>query len=297
MAKNTKQHTKPGNDFCVFILTHGRADKVHTFNTLKKGGYTGKIYLIIDNEDKQAEKYRSLYGDSVIQFNKSEIAKTFDEGDNFGDRRTVIYARNACFEIAKKLGIRYFMQLDDDYTNFSFRVTDTGGYANENESTRIKNLDVIFAALLEYYKSIPALSIAIAQTGDYLGGEDAPIFTSIWQRRKAMNTFICSTDRPFKFFGRVNEDVNTYTALQNRGGMFMTFPLLCIKQKPTQSNSGGMTEMYLDSGTYQKSFYTVMYNPDFVRVGIMNTANARLHHKIRWRNAVPCIISEKYRKA
>ena len=43
-------------DFCVFILTHGRHDRVHTYNTLLKAGYTGKIYIVIDDEDQTAEE-------------------------------------------------------------------------------------------------------------------------------------------------------------------------------------------------------------------------------------------------
>lgn len=41
------------SDFAVFILTHGRADNVATMGALKKGGYTGKWYMIIDDEDGQ----------------------------------------------------------------------------------------------------------------------------------------------------------------------------------------------------------------------------------------------------
>ena len=55
-------------------------------------------------------------------FSKEEMSKTFDEGDNFNDRRCIIYARNACFELAKKVGCKQFIQLDDDYTDFLFRV-------------------------------------------------------------------------------------------------------------------------------------------------------------------------------
>ena len=29
--------------------------------------------------------------------------------------RAIVYARNACFDLAKDLGITYFIQLDDDY--------------------------------------------------------------------------------------------------------------------------------------------------------------------------------------
>ena len=45
------------DDFAVFILSHGRSDKIKTYNTLKKQGYTGKIYIIIDNEDVTADRY------------------------------------------------------------------------------------------------------------------------------------------------------------------------------------------------------------------------------------------------
>ena len=37
------------NNFAVFILTHGRADNVKTHDSLKRCGYTGKIYILIDN--------------------------------------------------------------------------------------------------------------------------------------------------------------------------------------------------------------------------------------------------------
>ena len=54
-------------------------------------------------------------------FDKLEISKEFDTYDNFSDRRTIVYARNACFKIAKKLGYRYFLQCDDDYESFEYR--------------------------------------------------------------------------------------------------------------------------------------------------------------------------------
>ena len=45
-------------DFAVFILTHGRPDNLKTLTTLKKCGYTGEIYFIVDNEDKTIEQYQ-----------------------------------------------------------------------------------------------------------------------------------------------------------------------------------------------------------------------------------------------
>ena len=285
MAKN--------NDFAIFILSNGRPDRVYTYSSLIKSGYTGKVYLIIDNEDKSSQEYYRIYGDKVIVFDKAAIADTFDEGDNFGDRRTVVYARNACFKIANELGITYFMQLDDDYVDFRYKMDSRYNSIHKKD---ILNLDNIIGSLLDYYKSIPAKSLAIAQGGDFIGGLDGDMDRSMNKRRKCMNTFLCSTERPFQFIGRINEDVNTYTRLQNTGFLFMTFPLIAIQQKQTQSNSGGMTELYLDSGTYLKSFYTVMYSPSSVKIKPMRSNNPRLHHQIKWTNTVPCIIDEKHKK-
>jgi hypothetical protein len=276
--------------FCAFILTHGRADRVYTYKSLRKSGYTGPIVLLVDNEDKTVDEYQKKFPGQVYVFDKKAWAEKTDEGDNFNDRRAIIYARNANFEIAKELGYEYFIQLDDDYTDFRHKKNHKDEYMDK----KILNLDAVFDAMLQYYISIPALSIAMAQGGDFVGGK----LGNSWKKpkRKAMNTFICSVHRPFKFFGKVNDDVTTYTTLGSRGALFLTLMNLAIQQKQTQQNAGGMTENYKDNGTYVKSFYSVMYHPSSVRVSVLNSKNSRIHHMIRWRNTVPRILSEDYKK-
>jgi len=281
------------DDFCVFILTHGRPYKVHTYQTLIKAGYTGKIYIVIDNEDKTEADYRRNFGKQVLQFDKAAIAETFDEGDNFNDRRAIIYARNSCWDLAAQVGCKYFIQLDDDYTSFFIRHNSAGDYV----SARIKTtMDDLLTAMLDFYISIPALSIALGQGGDYFGGPEG---NPVSLRRKAMNSFICSTDRPFQFFGRINEDVNTYTTGARRGDLFFTVIQAQLIQLQTQSNAGGMTDLYLDSGTYIKSFYSVMYCPSSVQIGELidhRSPHPRLHHKINWNRTAPKLLSQQHRK-
>lgn len=275
-------------DFCALILTHGRPNNVKTLHSLLKSGYTGAYYIVIDNEDKSAQEYYNKFGDKVVMFNKAEIAKSFDNGDNFNDKRAIIYARNASFGIAKDKGYKYFIQLDDDYDGFYYNFDEELNY----KRNRIKNLDNIFFYLLKYYLSTPALSIAMAQMGDFIGGKDNDIVRKVYLKRKAMNTFICSVDRPFQFVGRINEDVNTYTKYGSMGHLFFTVPLLGINQAQTQSSEGGMTDIYMNSGTYVKSFYTKMYMPSSVFINTMGYVNKRLHHMIKWKNTVPRIIAE-----
>lgn len=281
-------------DFAALILTHGRPDRVHTYKSLRKHGYTGDIFIVIDNQDKKRAEYEREFGDQVIVFDKDAIAKTFDQGDNFNDKRSIIYARNASFEVARMLGLKYFIQLDDDYTLFIHRFDNRFDY----RPRIVRDLDSIFSALLRFYERSGAASIAIAQGGDFIGGENSNMAQAIKLKRKCMNSFICSTDRPFKFVGRINEDVNTYTHLASKGLLLLTTNQLSLDQLQTQSNAGGMTELYLDSGTYIKSFYSVMYQPSSVKIKpLKDRLSARLHHSVAWNNTVPKIVSESLRKA
>ncbi len=271
-------------DFCVFILTHGRPDNIKTLSTLEKCGYTGKIYFIVDNEDKTIDKYIENYGkENVILFNKKKMADEIDEGNNFDNRKVIIHARNFCFKAAETLGIKYFLQLDDDYYYFGYRY-DTGAKI-------IRKLDNVFDSMIKFYASTNIKTIAFSQGGDHIGG-----FSGIKLKRKAMNSFFCSTERPFQFVGSINEDVNTYTSLGCRGDLFFTFTNIQLDQKDTQSNTGGMTDEYNLSGTYVKSFHSVLMHPSGVKISMMNSNNPRLHHLIKWNNTTPMIIDPKYKK-
>ena len=279
------------NNFAVFILTHGRADNVKTYDSLKRCGYTGKIYILIDNEDSTCDMYYERFGDEVIMFDKPKEAEAIDVGDNFDGRTAIVYARNACFRIAKELGIKYFLQLDDDFKSFQWR------YAERRKMKVIecRHLDKLFEHIVQFLESSGALTVALAQGGDFIGGVKANNFKKSLLR-KAMNTFFCSVDRPFKFFGRLSEDVCAYTVYGSRGDLMFTIPKVMITQVPTQAGKGGISEVYLTTGTYVKSFYPVMYSPSCVKISMMGDNHKRIHHKVIWNNCCPKIIDEKWRK-
>jgi len=280
------------SDFCAFILTHGRPDNVKTEKTLRARGYTGKIFYIVDDKDKTLPKYIENFGSDVVVFSKMEIATETDPCDNFNNFASVLFARNATFGIAENLGYKYFIQLDDDYNDFRYKYNSKGYYGDWG----IKSLDAIFDIMLKYYKRAPILSIAMSQGGDFIGGRNGTAGELRKPKRKAMNSFICSTDRPFKFLGILNDDVNTYLSLGNKGHIFLTIPDVALQQAQTQASDGGLTDIYLEYGTYVKSFYSVIINPSCVKINLMGGKFKRLHHKIKWNNAVPKIISEEFKK-
>lgn len=276
---------------CVFILTHGRADNVQTYKSLRKFGYTGRIYLIIDDEDEQEERYRELYGDQVIRFCKQEYIDRSMCINPDKPRKVILYARNACFDIARDLGITHFVEMDDDYKEFQFRFEKDGKLRLKD----IYRMDAVIDAFFDFLESTDALSVAMGQGGDLLGGRKS----KRWRDRllrKAMNSFFCRTDRPVDFIGSINEDVNTYVTKGNRGELFFTYLPTILIQTATQSNNGGMTETYLESGTYAKTFPSVMLNPSCVKVSEMGETGHRIHHRVYWKNAVPKILNEKHKK-
>lgn len=282
--------------FCVFIISHGRADNVITKRTLTKCGYTGPLFIVVDNEDKQVDKYRQNFGPSnVIVFDKLKYALMVDNCDNFQNRRSTTHARNACFDLAKVRGFEYFLVLDDDYYSIGFTFDRNGKYIDESAYS-LDRVFYSFCKMLEVDSRIATL--CMLQGGDMVAGGKTTEFVKgryPFDKRKAMNSFFCKTSRRFWFFSRLNEDVNTYLLLGSRGLLFLSIPDIHLHQKITQSANGGMSDSYLASGTYVKSFYTVMQAPSFAIIQ-SSRSMSRLHHKISWNNAVPKILSEIHKK-
>lgn len=280
-------------NFVVFILTHGRPNNVKTYKTLIRQNYTGRIIFILDNEDKTIDEYERNFGkENIVIFDKLEQSKKFDTFDKSENRKTIVYARNFCFDYAKKNNIDYFLELDDDYDKISYRKDINGMLTHR---VNVKNLDKLFNLMIDFLDITKAKTVALAQGGDFIGG----LKSRVWREqlsRKAMNSFFCKTNNPFNFLGRINEDVNTYTTLGSKGELFLSIANVMINQAQTQKNENGMSDIYLDNGTYVKSFYSVISSPSSVKIGVMGDYYKRIHHKVKWNNAVPKIISEKYKK-
>ena len=282
-------------NFAVFILTFGRHDKQLTYETLRRLGYTGKIYLICSTDDTHLHKYKQKYGDDVLVFDKSQYRGTFDMGDNFPQNNVVTFARNVNNQFAKDLGLTHYLQMDDDYTLFQYKIPTNKAL----RSPKVKNLDAIFDIYVDALKSMTQVtSIAFAQGGDLIGGKDNPFFTRATdsRKRKLMNCYFRDVERDYTFYGRGNDDVNQYIVNGKLGKVFLTHPFLIMVQLLTQSNSGGLTDFYMEYGTYVKSFYTIMFQPTAMTIKTMGRKNLRIHHATSWKHAVPCIIPERYKK-
>jgi hypothetical protein len=283
------------NEFCVFIISYKRPDRVLTYKTLRKQGYTGKIYIIVGSDDNMVDEYKKKFKDEVIVFNKNDY--DIDLVDNeFNDKITGSFARVASYDIAKKLGYKYFLLLDDDYEGFYFMCDSKGRFKH----LKIKNLDKVFDIFFEFYKNCENISyLSFGQMGDFIGGKstfDEFIFGKRGRMvRKSMNVFFSSVDRKVKWVGRLNEDVNTFLYWGMKGKIFLTNFLISVLQKLTQTNPGGLSESYKSRGTYWKSFSSIIINPVAVKISVMGVVEKRIHHNVLWEYAVPYILPDKFK--
>jgi hypothetical protein len=206
-------------------------------------------------------------------------------------RKVVVYARNACWDIAEQLELKYFCVLDDDYTMFEHRYIE----GQKLKTYKFKNLDKVFDSFTEFLDVSNAITVCMAQGGDFIGGAQSGTFSK-GLLRKAMNVWFCRTDRRFKFMGRINEDTNMYVTYGQQGRLMFTVTNADVVQTQTQKQSGGLTDVYLNDGTYVKSFFSVMAAPSCVKISTMGDKHLRIHHNIDWEYCTPKILNRKWKK-
>ncbi len=283
-------------NFCIFIISYKRAGRVDTINALKKSNYTGDFYIVIGDDDPEKNEYLEIYKDKIVVFNKNDYNWVDLLDNDFDKKGTPVFVRNALYDIAEKLGYEYFLVLDDDYSGFYWICNSEF----EFRKTIIKDLNKVIEAILKFYKKTPFKIIAFAQHGDFILGSttmaDYLFSDYIKFKRKVMNCHFCSTKRRVRWLSRLNDDVCTYLYWGNKGDLFITIYMISVQQKMTQQNKGGLTPEYRLFGTYNKSFRAIMVCPSAALIGKLGTKKRRVHHKIKWKLAVPAIIQEVDKK-
>lgn len=277
------------DDFAAFILTHGRAKQQKTLETLTRCGYTGRMYLVIDDEDEQGPLYHERYGVNVIDFSKREAEKTFDTMTNAKEYRSVVYARNAVYGIAKRLNVRYVFQFDDDITNLTFRVVQDGKLKGFN----IRNIDRLFTDMVEYMESAKLAMLGFSQAGAFIGGAGSKKYQEGCQRNMSQ-AMLVDSEHPMAFRGIFNEDLHASLDAASQGRVALATMLVSIQAPERMSNAGGLHDLYADNGTYTRDCYSLMAYPNVVSFsGDKHGIVKRINHKA----FAPMILSDKYRKA
>lgn len=277
--------------YAVFILTHGRAKTISTYNALRAGGYTGQIWVVIDNEDDQEDLYRDRFGDDIIQFDKRDYVKKTDLGDLDDNRKIGVLARNFIQDKAEEMGYDFHLQLDDDIHGFDYRYMKNGRLVSKT----CHRMDDVLKGMCEYMEATKITSLSFSLSAYFIGGAESGEYKK-QMIPKTMTTFLMRKDQKRYFHMRMNDDITTSMLNGMRGDLYYTYMPVMLSVDGTQVQNGGMTDIYRDNGTYRKSFYSVMALPSCVRVADMGISERRVHHEVRWNNCIPKLLSESWRK-
>lgn len=274
------------NDFAVIIITHKRPD-CDTYSVLRKSGYTGKIFLVVDDGDPTVPEYKEKYGDEVKVFHKKV---DFDIGDNFdGPNSIATFARNHCWKVAVEEKLKTFLMLDDDLEQLTYRYAKDG----KLKGKKVTNADWLFDRVSEWLLSSNMGCVSFGIAMDYIGG----IKRLSKSKRTAMNSFFLRTDRRFEFLGRYSED-QISPVLQNKiGNAVVGFTGVQAQfdvwthGKPKAN--GGCQSAYRDVGSFSLRFYEVMWHPDCIH---LRQNENEFMDSLLSKYAFPMILSGRYRK-
>lgn len=277
-------------DFAIFICTHGRPDRQHTFNTLMSVGYTGEIIFVVDDEDNSVSELRRLYPkNKIMTFCKQDFIEESPTVSLIPNRKTILYAKNACEFFAKQLDLSSFVIADDDIVNFRYRYIENGSVKSFNA---ISNFDAIIETCCQFMltSNLAAFGFGIAQY--YFAGTSC-MLDDLWKWRVPYNFVFRNTSKPILWQSDYGEDLITSITYANQGEYMLCCPMIQQTIKPLGKMDDGMAEVYRTISSFKLAQYGFIYHP---------TAEIPRYYKDHWmswikrENAFPKLVSDTYRK-
>ena len=89
----------------------------------------------------------------------------------------------------------------------------------------------------------------------------------------------------------MNDDLINSIDNWNKGKPALSFKFLGMGMAATQSEKGGLTDIYQSEGTVRKTAYAVLIAPHAVKLLIKF---GRYHHRVNWDLICPKLLNTRY---
>ncbi len=279
-------------NFAVFIISHKRADRVQTYHALRTAGYTGQIYVVVDDEDPQLDKYKELYSKELIIFAKNDYISKVDTIIRTNQKSSPIYARCFVEYTAKEYKLDAFMMIDDDMPTFRYRWVD--GDKARSLSMKI-GMDDVLRLYAQYIIDNNIAVTSFVHTMFYVAGVHG-LDRRITEQRELNGVFIRNTKFNVDWVGIMRHDMIANLLTAKRGYIWWALPFVVFETLPMNEvgvNEGGMKETYDMLNHYRRSFLGVIASPNCCKIGC---ANGRIKISCDWSKVYPKIISGRYKR-
>ncbi len=278
-------------NFAVFIISHGRPDRQHTLKTLRRGGYTGRIILVLDDEDSTYEEYKANDAE-IIQFSKLRFMVIADTVEREKRDASAVYARNAVEAFAKELRLDTFLMIDDDITGLRYRWIENGSV----KSLAVKGgLDKVFEYYSQYMLDTGIACTSFPFTMFYIAGTH-DLERRITEYRHTYQIHIRNAHKEVEWTGTINHDTITQLLTMKRGYIWWSIPHLVFDAKPMNSESGGLKEVYDTIGDFNMAFLAMITSPDCCSIVPSKGGRSSLQIKENKLTSYPMIVSQEYKK-
>lgn len=255
-------------DFAIFILTHGRPDRQLTYETLQREGYTGKVYLVVDDLDTTAPQYMCQY-DNVILFDKMKYVDKTDCGLSEPKINFAVFARNAIEDIAKEMGYKFFGMFDDDVKKLRFRYEEN----NHLMSVEVMNLDKVIDAVLEYMEECCISTTSFSPVPAFIGGlnrfEQRTLDSG--KLRECFNVIFRNSSFDVHWGLNMHEDriTSMISGLQGQIWQMLLFIQMDLGELFGKSD-GGNSSVYRSMDKFQQVFFPTLVFPNSIYVSYYN---------------------------
>lgn len=278
--------------FAVFIISHERADRVDTYTVLKKGGYTGKIFVVVDDVDKQLNEYKERFKKNLLIFNKMDYIDSADTVEPYKRYASAVYARNAVEDFAKEIHLDTFLMIDDDITGLRYRWVENGSV----KSLVVKGgLDKVFEYYSQYMLDTEIACTSFPFTMFYIAGTH-DLERRISEYRHTYQIHIRNAHKEVEWTGTINHDTITQLLTMKKGYIWWSIPHLVFDAKPMNSEKGGLKEVYDTIGDFNMAFLAMITSPDCCSIVPSKGKRSSLQIKENKLTSYPMIVSQEYKK-
>lgn len=273
------------NEVPVFIISHELAETMTTYEVLNACGYTGQIFIVIDDKDKQIDLYRELYKEKIIVFSKDEVSRKCDTMDNFKVYTSALYARVFCWHKAKELGYQQIVVCDDDITNFCIRYVKD----EKLKYSKIKDLNTIIRILGDFLAKTGIAAIGPVWENSLHGGKNGSFREGLIPNTAQFEMVNIGCNNVQKWRGTRCEDEMFLIDNWNAGNPVYVVTTLAFGCPKRMEGDGGLQSDYAMVNKWIIDSYFFMAYPG----GYQCTTEKIKRCKP---NLFPKVISEKWRK-
>jgi len=271
----------------IFIPSYHRADNLKTVNYYKRIGWNmDNIHVVIDSETDDIPDYEyqaERTGFNLHIFNMQEARKRYDYVHRPSQsRRSAGQARNQFYDIAKSLGIDFFMIQDDDTQGYQNKKL--GKYLGMSSSD---DVNAVFEGIKNFMLKRKIGVFGVSQTGDFFGGTNKKLL-----RNKVMNTTFVNTAYVYRGErGVQDDDTSQFVTIMNEG--LFTGSIgdgLVLQQTQSATASGGLTELYNECKLLNKALVCPIQFPSAICANKQEKNGGRIHHQIRHKYLAPRLL-------